>query len=308
LDNQSSSDDFFLWIHLFDPHLPLTPPQDLYRIFTRPTKEKKIKFIKFLVNEHHIDHDYYDYQDEKMLNKINSYDAEIVFADMEIEKFYKYYSSRGFNKKTLWIVMADHGEGLGNHNWYEHEKNLYDEQLRIPLLFHFSDEHILFQTRKVDKLTNILDIFPTLVNLLGNPPKELYGHISNFEGKTLLPFFKGLNIEWEKTIFAQRRTFNPKSKPKKIIPKQTKYEDGEKYCIRDEKYKYIYKSEGEDEFYDLEKDPFEMKNIVATSKKTAQEWKNHLLKEFKKIKEIQKPIKEVDKETIEKLKSLGYIE
>jgi len=124
-----ADEGFFLWVHLFDPHLPLTPPPEFARRFPeRP------------------------------------YQAEISFADAEVGRLLEALQAAGRLEDTLVCVTADHGEGLGEHREGTHGNLLYDGTLRIPLLLAGPGVPAAVE---VSAAVSLVDVAPTLVELAG---------------------------------------------------------------------------------------------------------------------------------------------
>jgi len=308
LETLQREDKFFLWIHLFDPHVPRHPPALYLEHISNNPEENDKSFIEFLLEEHHIDLGFYKNDVERMLEEINKYDGEILFADTEIHRFYNYYKKRRFNTNTLWIITADHGEGLGNHRWLGHGKHMYNEQLYVPLIFHFSSGS--FQGTLIEPLVELVDIAPTVMELAGGDLKELRRQTETIQGNSLVPLYRGrIGIFPKKYPFAQRRHYDPENRPEVIIPEKTNYEDGEKYAIQDNNYKYVYHTQGEDEFFNLKEDPYELNNIVGSNSEEKNKFKNMLINRLKELeKEKSMEPESVDRETIEKFKTLGYVQ
>lgn len=316
LDQRQSTDRFFLWIHLYDPHKPLRPPESFHETFrNKPTKEKD-SFVKFLLEEHHIDFGFYGNKTEKMLRTINAYDGEILYADTELQRLHKHFQKKELNSHSLWILTSDHGEGLGNHRWDAHGKHIYNEQIRVPLIFYFSSG--AFLGLSIDQIVEHVDILPTVMELVDG---KLRNQVNNVQGVSLVPLFsRNQKLRpIKKYAFAQRREYDEAKRPKKIIqgserippmtlPERTNYEDGEKFALQDSQYKYIYRTEGEDEFYDLRKDPYELNNIIGRGIKEENELRNAIILKIEQLKQDAGAKSElVDKEAIEQLKALGYI-
>ena len=91
---------FFVWIHLYDAHDPYDPPE--------PYKTRYASA---------------------------PYDGEIAYDDAALGQFFKWLRLRGLFDDSLIAVMADHGEGLGDHGETTHGIFLYDETIHVPLLF-----------------------------------------------------------------------------------------------------------------------------------------------------------------------------
>ena len=305
LAQRESTEKFFLWIHLYDPHTPHQPPKAFLRKFTKQPKETRESFARFLLDEHHVDLNYYNENIENMLRVIDAYDSEILFVDSEIRRVYKDLREKGFGPHTLWIITSDHGEGLGNHRWLRHGKHIYNEQIHVPLIFYFSSGS--FPASSVEQLVEHIDILPTVIELVGG---EIGNQVQPVQGSSLVPLLStDGRIFPAKYAFSQRRNFDGVKQPREIIPEKTNYEEGDKYSLQNSEYKYIHRTQGTDEFYDIREDPYEVNNIVGSNPEIENSMREKILLKIKKLTQAarSKPAS-VDKQTLEKLRSLGYVQ
>jgi arylsulfatase A-like enzyme len=112
----------------------------------------------------------------------------------------------------------------------------------------------------------------------------------------------------------QRRIFASDSAAEARIrahPRQLRairYEPGEKYGLVESRWKYVHRTRGRDELFDLEEDPYETRNLVAEHRERAQEMKARLLARVNALREgaTFEP-DPVDAETAELLEGLGYL-
>jgi arylsulfatase A-like enzyme/Tfp pilus assembly protein PilF len=133
-----SGGPFFLWIHLYDPHDPYTPPEP-YR--TR-------------------------YQ-------AAPYDGEIAYTDSVVGRLIAGLRKRGLFDNSLIAVMADHGEAFGEHGEKHHGIFLYDETIHIPLLFKLPGQH---NATRVDARVGLVDVAPSILSALHLPlPDAMQG-------------------------------------------------------------------------------------------------------------------------------------
>ena len=95
---------FFAWVHLYDPHTPYAPPE--------PFRS--------------------EYGSSSMAQL---YDGEIAFMDSQIGRCLEWLNKRGLRNKTIVAMMADHGEGLGDHGEMTHGYFIYDYAVHAGLLF-----------------------------------------------------------------------------------------------------------------------------------------------------------------------------
>lgn len=120
----------FAWIHYFDAHAPYEPPPELARRFAG-----------------------------------NLYDGEIALIDRELGRVLAALEHSGRLARTLVVVTADHGEGLGDHGEGTHGNFIYDSTMRVPLILHAP---AVLGTGVVDgRVVSHVDLLPSLLELLG---------------------------------------------------------------------------------------------------------------------------------------------
>lgn len=300
LNAKGRNDKFFLWIHLFDPHTPLHPPQQYYDSLLASSRSTDL--VTYWIEEQRVAEEYFSDQ-KQMIERITQYDAEIRYVDDELQRLFQYYKRQNFDRDSVWIITADHGQGVGNHRWWGHGKHIYNEQLRIPLLFYFSSGKGTNHT--IDTLVEDIDIFPTLLGLSNN----LSPILKTLQGVSLLPIvFQDPSIDLKKYAFSQRRNFAGPV-PQEILPEKTNYEEGETYSLQSTHYKYIHRTQGIDEFFDLRNDPYEMLNLINKGIEEEQSIRQALLQKIAELKQSSSNLSiSVDEKAIEELKSLGYVQ
>jgi arylsulfatase A-like enzyme len=111
------------------------------------------------------------------------YDAEIRYFDREFGRLLAHFSEHGLLENTLIILTADHGESLGERNfWFSHGQHLFDELVRVPFIVRYPagyggppavDEGTY---RRVDPLVSHLDVMPTILDAFGLQGPAVYGH------------------------------------------------------------------------------------------------------------------------------------
>lgn len=99
LADGSRGKPFLMWVHLYDPHAPYSPPKE------------------FLEKAHG-----------------NAYDGEIAYADAQVGRLLDAIEARGLAASTVVAVTGDHGESLGEHGESTHGMLAYDATLRVPLI------------------------------------------------------------------------------------------------------------------------------------------------------------------------------
>jgi len=128
---------FFVWLHYFDPHDPqLRPPGEFMKAYALPLGPAADR-LRVL------------------------YDVEIRFMDQQIGRVLDNLRQSGRFNDTVIVVVADHGEGLGDHNWWTHGI-LYQEQIRVPLIVRAPS---IRGGKTIDYLVRTTDIMATVLEL-----------------------------------------------------------------------------------------------------------------------------------------------
>ncbi len=142
---ENSDDPFFLFLHFFDPHIPLDSPEKL------PTA---------------------GYQPEEIVTW--AYDSEVAVVDRQLGVLMRSLERLGIEENTLVVFTADHGEGLLEHMEATHGYLLYDSTIRVPMIFFCPG--ILTQGKVLDGTVRTIDLMPTLLDLFDlEPPERLQG-------------------------------------------------------------------------------------------------------------------------------------
>jgi len=299
LSNQDHSKPTFLWLHFYDVHQwkgrGLLPE----KYYKQVLEMHRDDYLDFLESEHNTPLDFFGSR-EQMLEYMNNYDARLLFVDAQIRRLYDHMQDAGINKNAFWIIASDHGEGLGNHNYEGHGEFLYQEQIHIPLVFHHTAGRL--EQRRVNQLIRTVDFFPTLADLAGEPLtlRDLELHGISFRSLLERGEWSGDGVQFS---FGQRR-------PKDTVSFRKDWLNGEVMSLHDLKVKYIYRSDAEDEFYDLERDPFELENIAGTGR-VEERFLTNQLKELVVPSDPEAAAvdnePELSSDEIEELKTLGYL-
>ena len=127
--NSQSSDRFFLFLHIYEPHTPYAPPAQ----FTQPDK----------------------------------YDGEVAYSDEIIGTFFAALRQRGWYDDATIVLTSDHGEGLGDHGEQEHGLFIYNSTTHVPLIVKLPGRRRA-GTRIAAPVQHI-DLLPTFAALAGFP-------------------------------------------------------------------------------------------------------------------------------------------
>jgi arylsulfatase A-like enzyme len=154
---------FFLYVHYFDPHWHFNHHPDFDRTSGYTGELTAGMDIDLIRRET----DNLDAEDLAYLE--NLYREEIAFTDHQIGRLLEHLEKLGLADNTLVVLTADHGEAFREHGWIGHTANLYDELIHVPLIFHLPGK---LAPRQVDRPASLLDILPTLADIVGEDPAE----------------------------------------------------------------------------------------------------------------------------------------
>jgi arylsulfatase A-like enzyme len=111
------------------------------------------------------------------------YDSGVRYASRLIGDLTSTLDQLGIRKNTLIVIFSDHGEMMGEHGIYDHGVSLYDPVVLVPLIFNRPGT---IAPRRVENFNaQLVDVFPTICDLLGSPPPP------GLVGRSLKPIFMG---------------------------------------------------------------------------------------------------------------------
>jgi arylsulfatase A-like enzyme len=253
LKDKGPDDKFFLWLHLYDPHDPYYPSEDARARMALGSAEETRRMMAYWQDTQHKRVAGFN-GDENYLRHVHTeYDAEILHMDREIERLYRHCESAGLNRNTVWLMTADHGEGLGNHDYVGHGQHIYQEQIRCMTLVHAADGR--FPARQVAAPVQHVDLLPTLAALYGG---SLERQTMTVQGASLLPMLHG-----EDGALGNRLRFVQRRHKLESATHTHGWPEDPVYAALDSGCKFIHGQRPGGEFYDLRRDPFELENLVA---------------------------------------------
>jgi arylsulfatase A-like enzyme len=175
---------------------------------------------------------------------VDPYVGEIAFADSQIGRVLEALERRGRFDRTIVVVAGDHGESLGDHGERDHGTLVYESVLRVPLIMRVP----YVSPQRVSDLVRVTDIMPTALALLG---------VAAPSGLTL-PLYRGLNgVSLAGLITRSGRPLDLESYSESLYPQR--FGSRGLRSVRDRRFKFI--DAPEPELYDLNRDPFEERNI-----------------------------------------------
>jgi len=113
-------------------------------------------------------------EDPDILAERDNYDREIRVVDDELRALVDTIETSGLKDQTILVVLADHGEEFQEHGLLQHGGHVFDETLRIPLIFWGPGR--IPAGQRISGPVSLIDVAPTLLDLAGVPtPPALDG-------------------------------------------------------------------------------------------------------------------------------------
>ena len=195
---------------------------------------------------------------------VDLYDGEIAYLDFQLGRLFDWMETAGRMNDTVIVIMADHGESLGERGVFKHSTLLYNEQTRVPMIIHVPG----FPARSIKDYVSTIDLGPTILNAVGlESPREC-------AGVSLLPLIRGEPFD-HPPVYAEQTTqeISPYVRPDQYVsPEQKKY-----MIITQDGFKLIYNRDCYTfELFDLKNDSSELHNVYDVLPQKAADLRNRL--------------------------------
>lgn len=291
-----AGEPFFLWVHYLDPHGPYLPPEELRDRFVGdawydPGRRVALDYAPTPgLNPNYVLGALPLYQHLGSRNEVDyyvaQYDAEILEVDIQLGRLLDHLADSGLARETLIVITADHGESLGEHDYYfEHGMLVNEGSIRIPLII----GHPGLPARKIPDLVQNIDLLPTLLTQLDVP------HDGPLDGLDLSPLLEGApRVGGREWIYAC--TPYPDMYP-------SFYE-----TVRTGAHKLVRSGSGRLAYYDLARDPEESRDAIDTLTPAIRQDLAGVLDAFGRRPVEAPPEPVLPEELRERLEALGYIE
>jgi arylsulfatase A-like enzyme len=279
---------FFLFVNYMDAHDPhMPPPEEDQRFARRPPGEEWVGFPKerYAASLRGAE----NFSAEEIAFLIAQYDAELISLDRELGRLMKYLNGTGFFENTILFLTTDHGEAFWEHGFPQHGNAVYQHEI---------DGFLVVKTPqslapvKASPLMQLVDIYPTVMSLLDQPIPDLVQGSPWGQGRdyTLSEVFcrscgseVGSSYEWPDAL------------------------RHEQVAVMIGHYKLIRSTRGPDEIYDLSTDPAESSPLATADPRFLRRAEEIIAERNKRM--VQGlSTRPKDKNLLEKLRSLGYVQ
>ncbi len=270
----SARSPYFVWIHYFDPHDPdLLPPSEVLSRYGKPGPTDTERDILRAL-----------------------YDIEIEYMDHHIGRVLDWLKTSGGDERTVVVVVADHGEGLGDHDWWTHGI-LYQEQIHVPLMMRGP---AIPAGKRLDHLVRSIDIMPTILELVDLDPEARPA----MDGRSLVACFSGSSADSDLTAYADSLSMLTYGFTERVRD----VKDEMMLVIVRGPWKYIHhlQRSNESELFNLAADPDELVNVITSHRDVAERLRSDLMARQSIPESLFDDRELMSEEDIQRLRSLGY--
>lgn len=187
------------------------------------------------------------------------YDSEVFHTDRWLGTLFEWCEKQPWWKDTALIISADHGEAFGENNAWKHAFDVWQVLVRVPLIVKLPGG----KPRRIDARRSLVDIAPTIMELLGEKPLE------QFQGKSLVPELRGKEAENREPIAVELAEDSHNPPRRAVISgdyKLTVWGRGSKYLL-----------------FNLKDDPGELKELGKSEPEKLAEMKKVFEQKFGEI-------------------------
>ncbi len=155
---------FFLFLHFFDAHVPHNPPAR-YHVGLQPATRYGARAIEQWTPFRTPGPREFDTRPKlNIKGHADLYPGELAYLDRQLDRLFVHLESRGLEENTVIVLVADHGETLGERGNYFDHVGLHDNTTHVPLIIHWPGQR---EGRRIEGLVQHLDLFPTLLAHVG---------------------------------------------------------------------------------------------------------------------------------------------
>lgn len=269
---------FFLFVHLFDPHLNYDAPEPFRGGFTRQIGSRLqlpiqgAKSIRDRISR-------LTAADREFIEA--AHDEEVRALDEQLRLFFDGLAARELDDETLVVLTADHGEEFFEHGGFEHGHTMFDELLRVPLIVWGPG----VSAGREPSPVSVADVAPTVLEALGiERPGTMFG-------MSLWPALR------------ERRTIGRRP----LVAESTKYGSEQKALILWPHKLVVRPVEGKRALFDVAADPGERRDLVQAQPELAASL-GAMLDGLAAGRAPRAEQRKVPPEVVEALHALGYVQ
>jgi len=174
-------------------------------------------------------------------NIVAKYYGDVTLIDDLVGLTVQAIKDSGIADNTIFIFSTDHGDSTGSHKHFEKAGTMYEEVFKIPLII-FSPRG-LAKVKEINQYVRLMDWMPTFVDWAGGKTPE------KIDGKSIIPLLRGqVPVHWPDSVYAEHHG--------------EVWGYSSQRMVKTDQWKYVMNAHDLDELYNLQQDPWEMKNVI----------------------------------------------
>lgn len=267
IDFETAGKPFFVFINYFEPHFPYRPPVPFDQKFLPPgASQREVAEIRSWESPRELgvilNAPGYQLSESQIRLIEAQYDGEIAYLDSKVGELVDGLRERKILDNTLVLILADHGEHLGDHGMLDHKMSLYDPLIRVPLIARLPGRFPAGE--RVRSMVQTIDILPTVLDACGiDAPVGTAASLPTADDPR----------PSDRTVFAE---FAQPSLFIEVIEQKLPGVDHSAFdrsltVARTSRHKFIWASDGRHELYDIVEDPNEQVNLIQKRRDVARD-------------------------------------
>jgi arylsulfatase A-like enzyme len=300
LEGRSDGTPLFVFVNLMAPHSPYNSARQFTGTFTT---DPSLPLDRNLWREFFSGR--VRFSERELAHLAERYDEEILYSDFTVGEMVKRVESHGLWESSFFLVTSDHGENIGDHGMMNHVFSLYESTVKVPLLVSYPPR---YPPGSTDRSTvQLTDVFPTVLEVAGVPPDQIES-----QGVALPAAASGAERPAFLEYYFPKQALGAMRKQDAASPQLERFKRRLRAVVHGG-YKFVWASDGAHELYDLGADPEERHDLAgdAAHRPRLELLRGLTLSLVARYGREASPTSEeveLDEETRETLRSLGYLE
>jgi arylsulfatase A-like enzyme len=295
---------FFLFANFIEPHVEYRPPREFAGPFLpEDARYEEARSVRQDPRAYDVGEYELTERDCRLLRAL--YCGELAYVDRQLDRLRNALRATGEWEDTLFVVLGDHGENVGDHGFLGHQYDLSDTLLHVPLVVHGG---AFTGGPNTDRLVQLPDLVPTLLDATGIEDSRLR------EQSQVRSFYPGADAEPRDVVFAEYAAPQPPIERLEErfghLPEHVRRYDRSLRTIRTPEFKYVRGSDGREELYDVRMKPRERRDCLTDCPERARRLRERLdawLDSFEHATVDPDADVEMTEETKRHLMGLGYL-
>lgn len=297
---RAKGNDFFLFLHTYQFHDPLNPPEEVLRRLNpgRHLSMTSVSLADMVAGRRK----YRPLPPEQVDGLRDLYRAEAATIDERlVGPLVAYLKDEGLYDSTLLIITSDHGEELFDHGGWQHAHSLYDEVVHVPLVVKLPNGR--YAGTRVGTSVSLVDVVPTILDALR------LKRTTSYDGSSVLPMLAGAR-RTDHACFMEVTELRDKPIFKRklgVVRGNFKLIINEAFDDWQDHLDHPPAASDPVQLFDLTHDPAETVNCISQHPETVRSLMD-LLRGYAALRRMEASPSALNRETESELRALGYLQ